>query len=72
MYEDTIYVFKDSDLQIFGKSIYEINIDEKEIQNINSRSRIDIVSVWLEKNCDKKYAFELLANIPDKGQYDES
>ena len=34
MTDDKICVFKDSDLKNFGKSICEINIEEREIKNI--------------------------------------
>lgn len=33
MTDDKICVFKDSDLKNFGKSICEINIEEREIKN---------------------------------------
>lgn len=55
----------------FGKSICEINIEEREIKNIDSHRKDDPTSLWLKKHCEKKYAFALLANIPDDNR-DES
>lgn len=40
MTDDKICVFKDSDLKNFGKSICEINIEEREIKNIDSHRRM--------------------------------
>ena len=71
MTDDKICVFKDSDLKNFGKSICEINIEEREIKNIDSHRKDDPTSLWLKKHCEKKYAFALLANIPDDNR-DES
>lgn len=53
MTDDKICVFKDSDLKNFGKSICEINIEEREIKNIDSHRKDDPSSLWL-KNIVKR------------------
>lgn len=53
MTDDKICVFKDSDLKNFGKSICEINIEEREIKNIDSHRKDDPTSLWLKKHCEK-------------------